>query len=484
MHQDDVLYYPITLMFRWIFSVVGLFTATRSYGVAVCGVWIILLYYTIKKQYKTLLRFLIGAIFACFSLWHTHYLYEALQKISLDGVIEWVVINQRSSTTRVVQTDEQQLLLQSKKQLTPWQSILFSAQFTHATLPQSSWWNITPSWFFGSWFSFDNWLFMKQYGARWTTTPQKIVVLDKPPVRFSVFDRFHYQFKEYVQQTIQNNHTRSLLIWMTIWDRSWFTKEEYTMFVESWLVHILAVSGSNVVYLSLFLSAVLFRLPFYARSLLIWIALVIYWLLCGADSSVIRAISMWLIWLLATLSWRNIPIWTILKITAGFMLLRNPLLLWYDLWFILSFSAVLWILIIWRRSTIFYPHRQYSFFSKQVVWLFIPLLWATLGVQVILIPLNQYFSVTWILINCVVVPLVPVFLVVSWLFLVSSRSVCEAIITMLSSWLFTVAWFIVNSWLTVNFNSRVFVFLCVGLSVCFLIWIHYSTSTKERSVSG
>lgn len=471
-------------MFRWIFSVVGLFTATWSYGVTLCGVWIILLYYTTKKQYKILLRFLTGAIFACLSLWYTHYIYDSLQKVLLDGNIEWVVINQRSSTTRVIQTDEQQVLLQSKKQLTPWQSILFSAQFTRATLPQSSWWTITPSWFFASWFAFDNWLFMKQYVARGTSKPQQIVILDKPPVWFSVFDRFHYLFKEYVEKTIQNDHTRALLIWMTVWDRSGFTKEEYTLFVESWLVHILAVSGSNVVYLSLFLSAVLFRLPFYSRSILIWIALVIYWLLCGADSSVIRAISMWLIWLLATLSGRNIPIWTILKITAGVMLLRNPLLLWYDLWFILSFSAVLWILVIWRRSASFFPHLQHSFVSKHLVWLFIPLLWATIGVQAILIPLNQYFSVTWILINGMVVPLVPVFLVISWIFLVSSRPICEAIITMFSSWLFTVAWFIVDSWLTFNFNSRVFVFLCVGLSVCFLIWIHYSTKTKERSVSG
>ncbi len=79
-----------------------------------------LLLLSTKKQYKTLLRFLTGSILACLSLWYTQYIYDALQKVSLDGNIEWVVINQRWSTTRVVQTNEQQLLLQSEKQLTPW----------------------------------------------------------------------------------------------------------------------------------------------------------------------------------------------------------------------------------------------------------------------------------------------------------------------------------------------------------------------------
>lgn len=471
-------------MFRWIFSVVGLFTATWSYGVTLCGVWIMLLYYSTKKQYKTLLRFLTGAILACFSLWYTHFIYEWLQKVSLDGSREWVVLNQRSATTRVIQTNEHQILLQSKKHIVPWQTILFSTEFTRALLPTANWRTITPSWFFSSWFVFEHWLAMKGFLWRWSVKANQLIIREWPPVRFSPFDRFHFLFKEWVESTIKNNQTRALLIWMTIWDRSLFSSQEYDNFVQSWLVHILAVSGSNVVYLSFFLSVVFFWLPFYARSLLIWISIVLYGLLCGADSSVVRAIAMWVLGLIATWSWRTVQIWTLLQITAWAMLLWNPLLLWFDLWFLLSFSAVIGIVVVGNRYTVFLPQWRYSLLLKTIWWLFVPLFGATVWVNIVLIPLNGYFSITWLLVNSIVNPLIPLFLILWVLYIISPVIPLEWLLDMLSESFFVLSEYITTSWYVVSFSTPLVRWIFAGLLICFLIRIHYCVITQERSVSG
>lgn len=60
------------------------------------------------------------------------------------------------------------------------------------------------------------------------------------------------------------------------------------------------MSGSNIVYVSIFVGAVLFRLPFYMRLAVVFCGIVMYGIFCGADSSVVRAVIMGGLGLLAT----------------------------------------------------------------------------------------------------------------------------------------------------------------------------------------
>jgi len=54
------------------------------------------------------------------------------------------------------------------------------------------------------------------------------------------------------------------------------SQEQYQSFIESGLVHIIAVSGGNMVMLTAFLALLLFRLPFYCRTTLLLMAIIAY----------------------------------------------------------------------------------------------------------------------------------------------------------------------------------------------------------------
>jgi competence protein ComEC len=77
------------------------------------------------------------------------------------------------------------------------------------------------------------------------------------------------------------------------------TDQDYDMFIDSGLVHIIAVSGGNIVMIVIFLSAILFRVPFYLRTFIILCAIIAYGIICGLESSVLRAVIMGSLSLLA-----------------------------------------------------------------------------------------------------------------------------------------------------------------------------------------
>lgn len=123
------------------------------------------------------------------------------------------------------------------------------------------------------------------------------------------------------------------------------------MYIDSGLVHIIAVSGGNVVMLTVFLSFLFFFIPFYLRTGVIILCIIGYGMLCGADSSVVRAVLMGSLSLIALFRGKEIPIWRLLSIVFVLMLLVNPYYLVYDVGFLMSFGAV--IGTIWSGQRIF-----------------------------------------------------------------------------------------------------------------------------------
>jgi competence protein ComEC len=113
------------------------------------------------------------------------------------------------------------------------------------------------------------------------------------------------------------------------------------LFIDSGLVHLVAVSGGNIVMLVTFLTAILFFIPFYARITLILLAVLSYGVICGMDSSVLRAVLMGSLSLVALLVGRGSSLRRLLGLVYIGMLMYNPYFLVYDVGFILSFSAVL-----------------------------------------------------------------------------------------------------------------------------------------------
>lgn len=86
-----------------------------------------------------------------------------------------------------------------------------------------------------------------------------------------------------------------------------------------------------------FLSAVLFFLPFYLRNAVIICGVIAFALIAGGDSSVVRALIMSVLSLLALFRGREVKIWRLMRYAFVLMLCYNPYLLAYDLGFLLSF---------------------------------------------------------------------------------------------------------------------------------------------------
>ena len=205
-----------------------------------------------------------------------------------------------------------------------------------------------------------------------------------------------------VIQTYGSTPSAGLVLGMLIGDKSLIPKDTYKDFVDSGLVHIIAVSGGNIIMIVIFLGYLLFRLPFYVRLFFILMVVMMYGLVCGLDSSVVRAMIMGGLGIIATMLGRSIDIWRSLSIALVVMLLRNPYFLAYDIGFIFSFCAIIGLIYMDQyvklpRHFLLQPLRAYL----------LPSLGATLGVLPSLLFFTGQINLIWLFANILVVPLLP-----------------------------------------------------------------------------
>lgn len=123
-------------------------------------------------------------------------------------------------------------------------------------------------------------------------------------------------------------------------------------FFETGTIHILAVSGSNVVFVALVFYTLFgfFRIPRRAIAGAAILGLVIYMLITGSSPSVVRATIMAVVVLCGTLFERKIDIYNSIGVAALILLLWNTNTL-FDIGFQLSFSAVISIVYFYPRLT-------------------------------------------------------------------------------------------------------------------------------------
>lgn len=213
--------------------------------------------------------------------------------------------------------------------------------------------------------------------------------------------RIRQNFKTKIIEIYWKNRLAWLNLWMMIWDRSEIPKKDYEEFIDSGLVHIIAVSWGNIIIVVIFLWYLLFRVPYYIRNFVILIWIVLYSFLCGLDSSVFRAMIMWGLWYVALFRWRSISVWRSLMLAYIIMLIINPYFLFYDLGFLLSFWAIIWII-----GANKWAENKYEDINKFIKWLVIPTIWAAIGTLPMLIFFTGKFNLVSILANLIVTPLV------------------------------------------------------------------------------
>lgn len=205
--------------------------------------------------------------------------------------------------------------------------------------------------------------------------------------------------------SLHDKETANMLRGLILADRSGIDLETKNAFVNSGVVHILAVSGLNVGYVILIFVIVFGRFSIYIRSGLTITGLLIFMFITGATPPVVRATIMGIIIILTFLSNRSTNIFNSLAISAFIILLFYPQQI-YDPGFQLSFGAVL-------STAIIYPYIETWIESINLKWNWIKKVILFIGVsfsaQIGTIPFTLiYFaklSVVSILTNLFVIPI-------------------------------------------------------------------------------
>lgn len=165
--------------------------------------------------------------------------------------------------------------------------------------------------------------------------------------------------------------TRGVSIALLTGDKSFLDKNQYKLFRESGVIHVLAISGLHVgiLYVTLcFLFSKLFLLPDKAVFYSIAILLIGYAFITGLSPSVIRAVLMFILIHYGKSFQKSVSTLNIIFSSATLMLFYNPNLI-IDVGFQLSYSAVIGIVLIMQYSACkdWFSQPYLTFFWKIIL---------------------------------------------------------------------------------------------------------------------
>ncbi len=249
-------------------------------------------------------------------------------------------------------------------------------------------------------------------GMTWESVKSEMMLPQSNPSVW-IIQSMKKSIQEKVIEAYGENKISGLILWMLIGDKSQIPEAEYQQFVDSGLVHLIAVSGWNILMIVVFLQCVLFFLPFYVRIGLILVTITGYSLICGMDSSVFRALLMGGLSMVALFRGREIDIRRLLSISALVMLVINPYFLAYDTGFLLSYSALIGIVYFdtIKRSNDETTKWQINRFQKWLQYIYktyiSPSIWASIGIFPIIIFFMGQMNLLSIIGNLLVLPIVP-----------------------------------------------------------------------------
>ena len=336
--------------------------------------------------------------------------------------------------------------LNSEKDYHIWDILFLSAtqkDLDFSNIFSLSWNAIFTKEFWNYDFNYDKWLFMKWvHGSMYEKVSIK-ADCDEDCSEFTMqwksphfeplgkIDRIRARMQNTVISIFWENKYSWLLLGLFIGDKSMIPSDNYNTFVNSWLVHIIAVSGGNIAMVLILLSFLLWFLPYYVRNgfLIMWI--IFYAMICGNDSSVFRAAVMWILTLVALFRGREISIRRSMMYAFMTILIFNPFSLWYDIGFILSFGAIVWIVLFQKFSQNLVEKRkekkkwnkkEKSDFFDCKFWkeYLVPTIWASLWTAPILIFFMNWVNLVGIVLNIIIVPIIPIVTIYGFISLILS----------------------------------------------------------------
>lgn len=210
----------------------------------------------------------------------------------------------------------------------------------------------------------------------------------------------------YIQEEIYKSFARlfpkdemGLIIGMMIGETKDISEDVLENFKTTGITHLIAVSGSNVVYVVV-LVQFLFK-KFFGKRATYFISiffLILFMLISGASASVCRATLMIILSICADIFFLKSDTFSNILTSAFALILLNPLVI-YDVGFILSFGGTLGIVLLSKDFT-----RLFKRLGKLSETLSV-----TCSAQLILAPIMMYcfntFSILSIVTNIIVVPI-------------------------------------------------------------------------------
>lgn len=234
----------------------------------------------------------------------------------------------------------------------------------------------------------------------------KIISSDADNFKAAIFD-----IRKSLDDFISKEHlheTASLLKGLLLADRSGIDYETKVQFVNSGVIHVLAVSGLHVGFIAIVFHFLFGRFNIYLRHSLTILGLICFMLITGMPPSVVRATIMASVILISMMLNRNSNLINSLSIAALIILIVKPDEI-YSPGFQLSFSAV-------AAIALFYPPLQKFIYSlrinSQIInWLLL-FFAVSLSAQIGTLPFTlTYFgklSVIALFVNIIVIPAIAV----------------------------------------------------------------------------
>jgi len=191
---------------------------------------------------------------------------------------------------------------------------------------------------------------------------------------------------------------------LVVGEKAALGKELIDDFRRAGLIHIVVLSGYNITIIAAMIRRVLSFLPRTLGILLGGIGIILFGILVGGGATVVRSCIMAIIALLGELLRKDYKALRALFIAALLMLIQNPLILFYDPSFQLSFLATLGLIVL--SSPI---EKRIGFITERFG--IRPMVASTLATQIFVSPLIFYMmgqlSIVGILVNIVVLPFIP-----------------------------------------------------------------------------
>ncbi|MDM1368925.1 ComEC/Rec2 family competence protein [Myroides marinus] len=219
----------------------------------------------------------------------------------------------------------------------------------------------------------------------------------------------------HLEDNLLSNDAKALLTALLLGEKSYIDREVISQFKDVGVMHVLAISGLHVGLLYIVLFWTFSFLPHRYRQVVILLALWFFVFLSGFSPSVFRAVFMFSVFTICRLIRREQSLEHSIGLALFFSLCVYPQWV-YDIGFQLSYLAVI--------SIVYFMPLFKKYYAKNRMFKYIQgIVYVSVSVQIGLIPLQMYyfhqFSLTFLLANLVVIPLVTVLVILGIVYLCS-----------------------------------------------------------------